>query len=449
MDLVYLDENPAAAAASPRSTPGLVIVENRATIENPNVGIIAPTVLTASGANINTPFGIITPSVALTLSTVYACARVLAETLASMDLHLMRRTPNGKERATDHKLYGLIADAPNEMMTSYSWRERMILSCLLGGNSYDAIIRDGAGRVVELQPIRFDKIRVGVTLDHKKVFKFDGQVYDNDEFLHIQNVSQDGLCGDSTITFARTSISLGLASEQYGTRLFSQGSASNKWVEIPRKLTDDERKRAREAWAGNYAGMTNAHKVPFLEDGWKLHEIGISKDDMQFLATRAFNVVDICRWFRVPPHKVADLQRSTNNNIEHQAIEFITDTIRPWAVRIEQELNAKLLLPSERSKYFFRFNLDSLLRGDLDSRYGAYALGRQWGFLSPNDIRESEDMNKLPDGQGDIYLDPLNMVPATQFLPGGLQNPTTTKKKKKDQDDDEDEPIGGFEDDGE
>jgi phage portal protein BeeE len=169
---------------------------------------------------------------------------------------------------------------------------------------------------------------------------------------------------------------------------------------------------------------------------------------MQFLATRAFNVVDICRWFRVPPHKVADLQRSTNNNIEHQAIEFITDTIRPWAVRIEQELNAKLLLPSERSKYFFRFDLDSLLRGDLDSRYGAYALGRQWGFLSPNDIRESEDMNKLPDGQGDIYLDPLNMVPAMQFLPGGLQNPTPTKKKKKDQDDDEDEPIGGFEDEG-
>jgi len=412
--------------------------EQRATIENPNLAIVAPTILTASGANINTPFGIITPSVAMTLSTVFACCRVIAETIASMDLHLMRRTARGREKAIDHPLYHLINCEPNPWMTSYFWRERMIYQKLLGGNSYDGIIRNGGGRVIELRPVKNQNVKVGI-LNDQKVFKYDGEYWPDSDFLHVPNVSQDGLTGESTITFARTSISLGLASEQYGARVFSQGSNANKWIEVPGQLNDDKLKRLRESWAGNYAGLTNAHKIPIMQDGSKLHEIGINNDQMQFLATRQFNVVDIARWFRVPPHKVGDLQRSTNNNIEHQAIEFVTDTIRPVAVLIEQELNKKLLLPSEKGKYFFRFNLDSLLRGDLQSRYTAYALGRQWGWLCADDICEAEDMDTLPDGQGQVYLDPMNMANAMQFV---LQS--TEKKKPKKKDGGEDEPIGAF-----
>jgi HK97 family phage portal protein len=348
----------------------------------------------------------------------------------------MKRTAAGKEQAIEHPLYHLLACEPNPWMTSYFWRERMIYHRLLGGNSYDAIIRNGGGRVVELRPVHFSQVRVGI-LDGKKVFKYRGDFYPDGDFLHIPNVSQDGLTGDSTITFARTSISLGLAAEQYGARVFSQGTNSNKWIEFPAKLDDDQLKRLRESWSGNYAGITNAHKIPIMQNGAKLHEIPIANDDIQFLGTRQFNVVDVARWFRVPPHKIGDLQRSTNNNIEHQAIEFVTDNIGPVAVLIEQELNKKLLLPSERGKYFFRFNLYSLLRGDLQSRYTAYGIGRQWGWLSADDIREAEDMNALPDGQGKVYLDPINMAPAIQFLAGGTQNPAKGKKIKDESDPDD------------
>lgn len=355
---------------------------------------------------------------AMQTSAVYACVKILAETVASLPLHLYKKGKDGKnEQAEQHPLFCCLYESPNEEMTSFEFRETMMTSVLLWGNAYARIIRK-KGHVSELwylKPQNMTVERDSVTHRIKYTYSDDitnqTVVYRPEQVFHLKGLSLDGVKGISPIAQAREAVGLALATEEYGAKFFGNGARPGGVLEHPGILKDPE--KLRESWNKVYQGTRNSHKVAVLEEGLKYHSIGIAPEDAQFLETRKYQVNEICRIFRVPPHLVGDLERATFSNIEHQSIEFVQHTIRPWLVRWEQEISRSLLDESERLLYFARFNVDGLLRGDYKSRMEGYAIGRQNGWLSINDIRKLEDMSLVPaDKGGDDYLVNGNMTAA-------------------------------------
>jgi HK97 family phage portal protein len=353
---------------------------------------------------------------AMTSTAVYACVRVLSETIASLPLPLYRRLERGKEKATYHPLYFLLHDMPNPDMTSFTFRETLMSHLLLWGNAYAQVIRDGKGNISELWPLLPDRMSVERDLiSGQLVYKYskDGQqiLLKQEEVLHIPGLGFDGIKGYSPIHMAREAVGLALATEEFGSRFFANGARPGGILEHPGVVKDPE--KLRKSWEEVYKGVKNFHKIAVLEEGMKYHEIGIPPEDAQFLETRKFQLNEICRIFRVPPHLVGDLERATFSNIEHQSIEFVVHAVRPWLVRWEQAITKCLLREGERKMYFPKFTVDGLLRRDFKARMEGYAIGRQNGWLSANDIRELEDMNPIPEEQGgDIYLVNGNMIPA-------------------------------------
>lgn len=370
---------------------------------------------TKSAAGIN-----VTPDTALQASAVYACVRVLAETIASLPLHVYKRLEGskGKEKAPEHYLYPVLHEIANPEMTSFELRETMVGHLCLRGNAYAEKVFDRAGRVKELWPLNPD----GVLVERDKATKqliyiitLPGESkqvkLSSDRILHIRGLSGNGIIGYSPIALAKESIGLALATEEYGSRFFGNASRPSGVLEHPGKLGKDAADRLKKSWEEMHRGLSNAHRVAILEEGLKWNQIGMSQEDSQYLQTRQYQVVDIARIFRVPPHMIAELSRATFSNIEFQSIDFVVNTLRPWLVRFEQAFKQRLFDETDR-EYYAEFLIDGLLRGDIASRYSAYAIGRQWGWLSADDIREMENRNPLPDGQGETYLVPLNMVPA-------------------------------------
>ena len=347
---------------------------------------------------------------AMQTTAVYACVRILAETIASLPLHTYRYTDSGKEKALEHPLYYLLHNEPNPEMTSFVFRETLMSHLLLWGNAYAQIIRDGAGKVLSLYPLMPDQMTVDRTAKGELYYLYtkEGQSYPlrADEVLHIPGLGFDGLIGYSPIAMAKNAIGMALATEEYGATFFSNGANPGGVLEHPGVVKDPA--RVRESWNSVYQGTKNAHRVAVLEEGMSFKPIGIPPEQAQFLETRKFQTEEICRIFRVPPHLVADLDKATFSNIEHQSISFVVHTIRPWLVRIEQSLNKALLSDSEKKLYFSSFLVDGLLRGDYSSRMLGYATGIQNGFLSPNDVRTLENMNTIP--YGDIYAMNGNML---------------------------------------
>jgi HK97 family phage portal protein len=347
---------------------------------------------------------------AMQTTAVYACVRILAETIASLPLHTYKRIDKGKEKAVDHDLYYLLHDAPNSEMTSFIFRETMMSHLLLWGNSYSQILRDGRNKVKALYPLMPDK----VTVDRTKtgeiyyIYNKEGEYYPlrNDQVLHIPGLGFDGLIGYSPIAMAKNAIGMSIATEEYGSKFFSNGANPSGVLEHPGVIKDP--KRVRESWNAVYQGSSNAHKVAVLEEGMAFKSIGIPPDQAQFLDTRKFQIEEICRIFRVPPHLVANLERATFSNIEHQSISFVVHTIRPWLIRIEQAIHKALLSEGEKRTYFVSFVADGLLRGDYKTRMEGYAVGIQNGFLSPNDVRSLENMNSIE--HGDVYAMNGNML---------------------------------------
>lgn len=390
--------------------------EKRSGLANPQAWLVDMfTGGTKSATGLN-----VTPDRALQASAVYACVRVLAETIASLPLHVYKRLARGKEKATDHYLYPILHDAPNPEMTSFEFRETMMGHLCLRGNAYAEKVIDRAGRVKELWPLNPDR----VTVERDKATKqlvYTVTIPDearkvelgSDRILHIRGLSGDGIIGYSPIKLARESIGLSLATEEYGARFFGNGSRPGGVLEHPGKLGAEARKNLKKSWEDMHQGLEQSHRIAILEEGLKWHQIGIAPEEAQYLETRQHQTTDIARIFRVPPHMIGDLTRSTNNNIEHQGIEFAVYTMTPWCVRFEQGFRQRLF-DVDDTNYFAEFLINGLLRGDINSRYNAYAIGRQWGWLSADDIRELENQNPLPDGQGKTYLLPLNMVPADQ-----------------------------------
>jgi len=350
---------------------------------------------------------------ALQTTAVYACVRILSETIASLPLHTYRYTDRGKDKALDHPLYYLLHSEPNREMTSFVFRETLMSHLLLWGNAYAQIIRDGRGRVLSLYPLLPDKMLVdrSTTGDITYHYQTDRGMYvlRSDEVLHIPGLGFDGLIGYSPIAMAKNAIGMAIATEEYGATFFANGANPGGVLEHPGIVKDP--KRLRDSWNAVYQGSGNAHRIAVLEEGVKFSPIGIPPDQAQFLETRKFQINEIARIFRVPPHMLADLEKSSFSNIEQQSLEFVKYTLDPWVIRWEQAIQKALFLPSEKQQYFVKFNLDGLLRGDYQSRMSGYATGRQNGWLSSNDIRELENLNAIPpELGGDLYLINGNMT---------------------------------------
>lgn len=353
---------------------------------------------------------------AMQTTAVYACVRILAETLAALPLQMYRYTPGGKERVYAHPLYHLLHDEPNPEMTSFIFRETLMSHLLIWGNAYAQIIRDRLGRVQGLYPLRPDKMNVcrddqgrifylyTKTSDENPNIRPYGQVaLPKEEVLHIPGLGFDGLVGYSPIAMARNAVGMTMACEEYGASFFANGASPSGVLEHPGVLKDPA--RVRDSWNAVYRGTGNAHKVAVLEEGMKYQQIGIPPEEAQFLETRKFQLDEIARLYRIPPHMIGDLEKSSFNNIEQQSMEFVKYTLDPWVIRWEQAMQKALFLPEEKKQYFLKFNVNGLMRGDYESRMTGYSIGRQNGWLSANDIREMEDMNPVPDEEGgNLYL---------------------------------------------
>ena len=362
---------------------------------------------------------------AMQISTVYACVRVLAESIAGLPLHVYQCGKNGsREKAPDHPLYFLLHDEPNPEMTSFVFRETLMTHLLLWGNAYAQIIRDGRGQVIALYPLMPDRMRVDrdengqiyyryqLGADESHLDKAGTVDLSPKDVLHIPALGFDGLVGYSPIAMARNSIGMAIACEDFGASFFRNGAAPSGVLEHPGVLKNPEKLSA--AWEAQYGGRRNSGRVAVLEEGMKFNPIAIPPEQAQFLETRKFQVDEIARIFHVPPHMIGDLERSTFSNIEQQSLEFVKYTLNPWVCRWEQALTRSLLSLKEKQEYSIKFNVDGLLRGDNQSRMNGYAVGRQNGWMSANDIRELENLDRISAEQGgDLYLVNGNMIRMT------------------------------------
>lgn len=359
---------------------------------------------------------------AMQTTAVYACVRILSEAIASLPVHVYQyKDGGGKEMVIDHPLYQVLHDEPNPEMTSFVFRETLMSHLLIWGNAYAQIIRDGAGRVLGLYPLLPNKMDVqrddkgeiyyvySRSSDENPNFKEYGDIkLKKEDVLHIPGLGFDGLIGYSPIAMAKNAVGMTLACEEYGASFFANGANPGGVLEHPGVLKDPS--KVRDSWNAVYRGTSNAHKIAVLEEGMKYQQVGIPPEEAQFLETRKFQINEIARLYRIPPHMVGDLEKSSFSNIEQQSLEFVKYTLDPWVIRWEQSLQKALLLPGEKGRYFIKLNVDGLMRGDYQSRMNGYSIGRQNGWLSANDIREMEDMNPLPDEEGgNLYLINGNM----------------------------------------
>ena len=314
----------------------------------------------ASGKAVN-------PSSAIQVSAVYACVRVIAETIASLPFHVYETTDEGSRKATEHPLYRLIHDEPNKEMTSFILRETLLAHLLLYGNAYCQIIRTGRDKIDSIYPLLPDKVEVDRDAGGLLTYTYttsDGKRWrlEPRDVLHIPGLGFDGVMGYSPIALEKSAIGLGIAAEEYGSKFFSNGARPSGILTHPNTVKDPAALRA--SWNAAYGSSSNASRVAVLEEGMTFVPLSLPNNEAQFLETRKFQVAEICRIFRVPPHMIGDLDRATFSNIEHQSIDFAVHTIRPWLVRIEQAVNRALFSEKEKGRFYVQFNLDGLMRGD-------------------------------------------------------------------------------------
>ena len=348
---------------------------------------------------------------AMQMTAVYACVRILAESIATLPLHVFEQGPNGSRiKAEEHPLFYLLHNEPNPEMTSFIFRETLMTHLLLWGNGYAQILRNGKGEVVALYPLLPNKM--SVERDEK------GHLYyrylRNDQepptmegntvillpenVLHIPGLGFDGLVGYSPISMTKNAIGLAMAAEEYGSKFFANGAAPAGVLEHPNVIKDVS--KLRDSWNSTFGGSGNAGKIAILEEGMHFSPISMSPQDSQLIETRKYQLDEIARIFRIPPHMVGDLEKSSFNNIEQQGLEFVKYTLDPWVVRWESALSKALLSREEKRKYEIRFNVDGLLRGDYKSRMEGYAVGINNGFMCPNDARRLENMDLIPEEKG-------------------------------------------------
>ena len=403
---------------------------------NPIIPPLSSQGQTISGTSIN-------ENTALRLSTVWACIRAISESIASLPLEIYKKNKDGtKEIQTKHPLYNLLHSAPNHLMTSFTFRDTLQAQLLLYGNAFVRIRKNEIERPTSLEII--DPTSVTLKIINGELYYHiqqekskEDEVLNQDEVLHLLGMSHNGLVGKSPIECAKENLGISMASMQYGSAFFGNGATLSGVLEHPGSLSKEASERLAYSWNQKFQGPQQAHKTAVLEEGLKYKELGIPPDQAQFLETRKFQTEEIARIFRCPPHIIGDLSRSSFSNIEQQSIDFVVHTLRPWLIRWEQELNRKLFKESEKGKFFFKFTIEGLLRGDTKTRSVFYKDLFNIGVLSPNDIRQLENLN--PVEGGDTYYVPLNLAPTTtsrdpqltEDIMSGEDNTIDLKEEKK------------------
>ncbi|WP_025154460.1 phage portal protein [Morganella morganii] len=372
----------------------------------------------------------VSPQLAMQLTAVFSCVRVLAESVGMLPCSLYEQLETGNRRAVRERLNRLLSVNPNNYMTPQEFWELLIACLCLRGNFYAYKVK-ALGEVVELLPL--DPSSVTPKLNSKwepeyQVIFPDGRhdTLTQDDIWHVRIFTLDGLTGLSPIAYAKQAVGLGLATEEHGSRLFGNGAVTSGVLQTDQYLKDDAYERLKTDFENRHQGLANAHKPMILEMGLKWEQISMTSEDAQFLETRKFQLEEICRIFRVPLHMIQNTDRATFNNIENLGIGFINYSLVPYLTRIEQRINAGLVKPSKQGVFYAKFNAGALLRGDMKSRFDAYATGINWGIYSPNECRELEELN--PREGGDIWLTPMNMTTKPESSP--------EKEEKQDVDDD-------------
>jgi HK97 family phage portal protein len=359
----------------------------------------------------------VTADSAMRVTAVFRCVSLRAQTLASLPLTVERNlSDGGHETDRKHPLFDKLAYQPNRWQTSFEWREMMEGHFCLRGACYSEIVSSGGVGVDELIPLHPDRVTPFRAPDGKLAFKYrplngPERVILQDEMFFLHLMSGDGINPVSPISLHREAVGLAMATEQYGARLFGNGARPGGLLKMKGHLKDDEaRKRLRESWNDTHGGVGNSHKVAVLEDGMEWQQVGMTSEDAQFLETRNLQISEICRIFGVPPHKVGDLTRSTNNNIEHQGIEWVTDTMRPQVVRWEQAMQRDLFYSSRRT-HSPMFDLDDLMRGDSKARAEYLSSAVQNGHMSRNEARRFEGRNASSAPGMDDFTVQMNLTP--------------------------------------
>ncbi len=378
--------------------------------------------VTQAGVRVN-------PQSAMGLSAYYACLRNISEDIGKLPLLTYRRlVPRGKERLPQHWAYGLLHDAPNDDMTAMTFRETLTHHALAWGNGYAEIVRDGGGIPRELYPIH--PSRVCLRRDEQRRLVYD--IYGTDgiystagvnaqvvrlrqeNMLHVKGLGNDGYEGYSVLRLAAESLGLTLAAQTFGAAFFGNGASLGGVLEHPKTLSPEGQKLLRESWQSVYGGSWNAGKTAILEEGMTYRRLGIPPEEAQFLETRQFQVREVCRWFRMPPHKIQDLADAKYANIEQQALEYVVDTLMPWLVRWEQELKRKLF--EDKPDVFAEHLILGLLRGDQAARAAYMKELFGMAMLSPNDGRELENMNPIGPGGDKYFIASNNYTPIDQVV---------------------------------
>lgn len=369
---------------------------------------------------------------AMRVTAYLAAVKIISETIASLPLNIYLDKGDKRERAPNHPLYEVLHDQANKEMTAYTFRETIMGHILNWGNGYAYIDRNGAGQVTALWPLLPDRTRPdrdekGNLFYWTQLPNGEPKKLDPFDVFHIPGFGFDGVVGYNPVVLAGEAIGLSIAAESFGASFFGNGANPSGIIEHPRSLSKDALESFKKDVRGKYEGLNSAHKLMILEEGLKYHQITIPPDAAQFLETRKFQIAEIARMFRVPLHMLQELDRSTNNNIEHQSIEFVVHTIRPWLVRIEQRIRMQLLSKRERKEgYYAGFVVEGLLRGDTKSRYEAYGVALDKGWMSANEVRKLENLN--PYEGGDQYRVPLNTA---RVLPDGSTDSEVKKTNGK------------------
>ncbi len=366
---------------------------------------------------------------ALKYSAVWAAVNIISGAIGFLPLPVYRRVDDGKEKVPNHPVYRLLHDRPNSLMTAQVFRETLQAHILTWGNAYAEIERNGAGRPIALWPITPNRVKPDQDILRQsgilawKVSNPQGRGLDrnidpqksivrilDEDMLHIPGLGFNGIVGYSVIEYARESLGLGMAAEQFGSAFFGNGASIGAILETPNTLSVEAQERLKKAIREKYTGTGNAHRTMILEEGLVLKHGGMELKKAQFLETRKFQITDVARWFQIAPHMLGDLERATFSNIEHQGIDFVTWTLGRWLKRWEQEVNFKLFSEAEQRTHFAEFLTAALLRGDTKSRFAAYAIAVTNGWMNRNEIRRLENLN-TEEGL-DEFLTPMNMAGA-------------------------------------
>lgn len=385
--------------------------------------------------------GPVTARNAVQIPTVLACVRVLAESLASLPLHLYVRGKRGKFRAYRHPLYQLLHMLPNDEMTSVELRMIMEGHVVSWGNAYAQIIRNRKGDVMAIWPMLPDRMSIfrqddgwlwyyyGSSPSEEPDVRNEDRWYRRDEIMHLRGLGFDGVRGYSVIELARQALQMASNAEAFGTKFYENGARPGLVLTSPKKLSDSAYERLKQSWEARHQGIENSHKVAVLEDGVDVKEFSIPARDSQYIETTQFKRSEIAAIFRVPPHMVGDLSRATFSNIEEQGLDFVRYTLSPWLQIWQQAIYRDLLRPEERKTYFATFDTFGLTIGNTDAQQKWFVAGLQNGYLSINDVREMVGLNEIGSA-GDAYLRPLNMTPIGAMAndtgddQDGTQNPT-------------------------